>query len=125
MTDSPPGDKLQFLSEVIVTANHSFIRWHGRDAKHRYNYLYSKQELVPWVDKVKALSLETPVVRGYFNNHYGAKAIVNSLEFRELLGENLSENDIKMKEKIGDFYRSKQMVLDNIYTGNNIVNNYP
>jgi uncharacterized protein YecE (DUF72 family) len=118
MTDSPPGDKLQFLSEVITTANHSFIRWHGRNAKHRYNYLYSKQELIPWVDKVKKLSLETPVVRGYFNNHYGAKAIVNSLEFKELLGESLSDRDRMIKEKIGDFYRSKQLVLDNIYTRN-------
>ena len=118
MTDSPPGDKLQFLSEVIATTNHSFIRWHGRNAKHRYNYLYSKQELIPWVDKVKKLSLETPVVRGYFNNHYGAKAIVNSLEFRELLGESLSDRDRMIKEKIDDFYRSKQLVLDNIYTRN-------
>ncbi len=114
MTDSPPGYKLQFLSEVIVTANHSFIRWHGRNAKHRYNYLYSKEELIQWVDKVKKLSMETPVVRGYFNNHYGAKAIVNSLEFRELLGESLSDRDKKIKEKIGDFYRTKQLVLDNI-----------
>lgn len=57
-------------------------------------------------------------MRGYFNNHYGAKAIVNSLEFRELLGESLSDSDRKIKEKIGDFYRSKQLVLDdNIYTG--------
>lgn len=57
-------------------------------------------------------------MRGYFNNHYGAEAIVNSLEFRELLGESLSDSDRKIKEKIGDFYRSKQLVLDNIYTGN-------
>ena len=57
-------------------------------------------------------------MRGYFNNHYGAEAIVNSLEFRELLGETLSDIDRKIKEKIGDFYRSKQLVLDNIYTGN-------
>jgi hypothetical protein len=63
--------------------------------------------------------LETPVVRGYFNNHYGAKAIVNSLEFRELLGESLSNREIKIKEKINDFYRSKQLVLDNIYARNN------
>lgn len=57
-------------------------------------------------------------MRGYFNNHYGAEAIVNSLEFRELLGETLSDIDRKIKEKIGDFYRSKQLVLDdNIYTG--------
>ncbi|HYY86818.1 MAG TPA: hypothetical protein VE594_06910 [Nitrososphaeraceae archaeon] len=66
---------------------------------------------------------KTPVVRGYFNNHYGAKAIANSLEFRELLGETLSDNDIKMKEKISDFYRSKQMVLDNIYTKNDKIDN--
>jgi uncharacterized protein YecE (DUF72 family) len=29
MTDFPKPDRLQFLSEPIVTANHSFIRWHG------------------------------------------------------------------------------------------------
>ena len=120
MTDSPPGDKLQFLSEVIVTANHSFIRWHGRDAKHRYNYLYTKQELNPWVNKVKKISLETPVVRGYFNNHYGAKAIANGLEFREMLGESLSERERETKEKINDFYRSKQLVLDNIDVKSNL-----
>jgi len=39
MTDSPAKDRLQFLSEVTVTANHSFVRWHGRDPRHRYNYL--------------------------------------------------------------------------------------
>ena len=122
MTDSPPGDKLQFLSEVITTANHSFIRWHGRNEKHRYNYLYSKQELKPWVEKVKKLSLETPVVRGYFNNHYGAKAIVNSLEFRELLGESLSGGSREIKEKISDFYRTKQLYLDNIYVKNDEIN---
>ena len=122
MTDSPPEDRLQFLSEVIATANHSFIRWHGRSAKHRYNYLYSKQELNPWVEKVKKLSLETPVVRGYFNNHYGAKAIVNSLEFRELLGESLSGEARELKEKISDFYRTKQLDLDNIYVRNDEIN---
>ena len=119
MTDSPPVDKLQFLSEVIVTADHSFIRWHGRNAKHRYNYLYSKQELSPWVDKVKKISIETPVVRGYFNNHYGAKSIANGLEFREMLGERLSDREREVKQKINDFYRSKQMVLDNISGKNN------
>lgn len=30
MTDSPKQDNLQFLSESIITANHSFIRWHGK-----------------------------------------------------------------------------------------------
>ncbi len=76
MTDSPRQDKLEFLSQIVVTADHSFIRWHGRNAKHRYNYLYSKEELKPWVNKVKEISVETPVVRGYFNNHYGGQSSV-------------------------------------------------
>jgi uncharacterized protein YecE (DUF72 family) len=41
MTDSPPQDKLRFLSNVTIMANHAFIRWHGRNSRHRYNYLYS------------------------------------------------------------------------------------
>ena len=90
MTDSPPQDKLEFLSNVTVTANHAFIRWHGRNARHRYNYLYSKEELKPWVPKVKQIQAETQVVRGYFNNHYGGKAVLNALEFRDMLGEALS-----------------------------------
>jgi uncharacterized protein YecE (DUF72 family) len=122
MTDSPPRDKLQFLSEVIVTANHSFIRWHGRNAKHRYNYLYSKEELNPWVNKVKKISMDTAIVRGYFNNHYGAKAIANAIEFKEMLGESLSDREKEVKEKITDFYRSKQLVLDNMYIKNNEFN---
>jgi uncharacterized protein YecE (DUF72 family) len=56
---------------------------HGRQAKFRYNYLYSKEELKPWADKVKQISLETAVVRGYFNNHYGTKAVANAIEFKK------------------------------------------
>jgi uncharacterized protein YecE (DUF72 family) len=39
---------------------------------------------------VRQVQAETQVVRGYFNNHYGAKAVINALEFREMLGEALS-----------------------------------
>jgi uncharacterized protein YecE (DUF72 family) len=92
MIDSPPKDKLQFLSNVTITAKHSFIRFHGRDSKHRYNYLYSKEELEPWVSKIKKIQSEIPVVRSYFNNHYGGKAVVNALQFREVLGAEVSQD---------------------------------
>jgi uncharacterized protein YecE (DUF72 family) len=107
MTDSPEPDKLKFLSEPIVTSNHSFIRWHGRNVKHRYNYLYSKSELKPWVDKVKQISTESPVVRGYFNNHYGARAVVNALQFKEMLGNSLSELEKQTLNHAQDYYRQK------------------
>ena len=103
MTDSPPQDKLQFLSNVTVTASHAFIRWHGRNARHRYNYLYSKEELIPWVPKVKQIQTETQVVRGYFNNHYGARAVINALEFREMLGEALSKEQQSVIEHAREY----------------------
>ncbi|TLX89414.1 MAG: DUF72 domain-containing protein [Thaumarchaeota archaeon] len=114
ITDSPPQDKLQFLSEVTVTADHSFIRWHGRNDKHRYNYPYSKEELKPWVEKVKQISIESPVVRGYFNNHYGARAVVNALEFKEMLGTVLSEKEKAALEHARNYFSetSSQLTLD-------------
>lgn len=107
MTDSPPQDKLQFLLHVTVTANHAFIRWHGRNARHRYNYLYSKEELRPWIQKVKQIQAETQVVRSYFNNHYGAKAVINALEFREMLGEALSSEQQHVVEQAQNYFAQK------------------
>ncbi|MDW0165572.1 MAG: DUF72 domain-containing protein, partial [Nitrososphaeraceae archaeon] len=120
LTDSPEPDKLQFLSEPIVTANHSFIRWHGRQVKPRYNYLYSRDELKPWVDKVKQISLETPVVRGYFNNHYGARAVVNAIEFKEMLGTALSEKEKTLLENARNLFSqiSRQATLDDTLKSN-------
>ena len=114
MTDSPEHDNLQFLSQAIVTANHSFIRWHGRQIKPRHNYLYSREELKPWVDKVRQLSNETAAVRGYFNNHYGARAVVNAIEFKEMLGTVLSEKEKAVLENARNFFfeASRQSTLD-------------
>jgi uncharacterized protein YecE (DUF72 family) len=88
MTDSPISDNLQFLSKVTITSkNQSFIRFHGRDSRHRYNYLYSTEELKPWVNKVKKEIIgKTDTLRVYFNNHYGAKAVINAFEFKKMLG---------------------------------------
>jgi uncharacterized protein YecE (DUF72 family) len=114
MTDSPEPDKLQFLSQPIVTATHSFIRWHGRQVKPRYNYLYSADELKPWVDKVKKVSTETAIVRGYFNNHYGARAVVNAIEFKEMLGTVLSQRERTLLENARGLLSqpSRQTTLD-------------
>lgn len=114
MTDSPKLDKLEFLSESIVTARHSFIRWHGRDPKHRYNYLYSKEELKLWAQKLREISVETTIVRGYFNNHYGAKAVLNALQFKEIMGLSFTQKEQQMKEHITQYYASKQLILDEL-----------
>ena len=102
MTDSPAKENLQFLSDVIITtANHSFIRFHGRNTKghYWYNYLYSEQELRPWVEKVKQIKEQTKTLRIYFNNHYGGKAVVNAMQFKEMNCISLSSEEGKVLEQ--------------------------
>ena len=104
MTDSPSQENLQFLSDVTVTtADHSFIRFHGRNTTqghYWYNYLYTEEELRPWIEKVEQVKKETKILRVYFNNHYGGKAVVNALQFKEMTsgGMPLSENERKALE---------------------------
>ena len=110
MTDSPAKENLQFLSDItITTADHSFIRFHGRNTKghYWYNYLYDKEELKPWVEKVSQIKQQTKVLRIYFNNHYGGKAVVNALEFKEMIGMPSSEKERKVLEK-AQSYLTKQ-----------------
>jgi uncharacterized protein YecE (DUF72 family) len=80
---------------------HSFIRFHGRNTKghYWYNYLYSEQELRLWVEKVKQIREQTKVLRIYFNNHYGGKAVVNAMQFKEMNGISLSSEERKVLER--------------------------
>lgn len=120
MTDSPDPDNLKFLAEPIVTASHAFIRWHGRQVKPRYNYLYSTEELKPWVQKIKQIETETSIVRGYFNNHYGARAVINAIEFKEMLGKELSEKEKALIQNARNYFyeTARQTTLDDTLKSN-------
>jgi uncharacterized protein YecE (DUF72 family) len=115
MTDSPSQENLQFLSDVTVTtADHSFIRFHGRNIKghYWYNYLYTKEELRPWVGKIEQVKKDTKVLRVYFNNHYGGKAIVNALQFKEMTSgtsSSLSDNERKALEHAQAYLAKEQI----------------
>jgi uncharacterized protein YecE (DUF72 family) len=90
-----------------MTGPLAYARLHGRNYEkwfahgetwERYNYLYSKEELQPWVDRVKtmAASKETYVVT---NNHFRGQAIVNAVELEESLGM-----DAKMPPQLKETY---------------------
>lgn len=114
MTDSPAKENLEFLSEVTVTsANHSFIRFHGRNTKghYWYDYLYNKEELRPWVEKIEEVKKQTKVLRAYFNNHYGGAAVINALQFKEMLGNKLSEDERNIIEHAQEYLSSRQLTL--------------
>lgn len=81
------GPTAEFTSEP------GYIRLHGRNASkwftseesfERYDYLYSKEELLPWVKTALELSKkgDTYVI---LNNHYRGKAIQNAFDFIVLL----------------------------------------
>ena len=101
-----PDEELQFLSEVTATANHSFVRWHGRKKGFWYDYLYSKEELTPWVDKVNRIMEQTKVTRGYFNNHMAGKAVLNALQFKEM-NTDLTEKERSVMNQANDYLSGK------------------
>lgn len=80
-----------------VTSQVGYVRLHGRNAHdwfreeagrdERYNYLYSPEELQPWIekiDRIRNVADETYVVT---NNHYRGQAVVNALEIQHRLGK--------------------------------------
>ncbi|MGH9909482.1 MAG: DUF72 domain-containing protein, partial [Nitrososphaerales archaeon] len=110
MTDSPDED-LQFLSNIVVTADHSFVRWHGRKKGFWYDYLYSKEELKPWIDKVEQICKQTKTLRGYFNNHLAGKAVLNALQFKEMSGK-LSNKERRVMEQVEKYLSGQKIGVE-------------
>jgi uncharacterized protein YecE (DUF72 family) len=67
--------------------------------------------LKPWVEKVKKIQLETPILRGYFNNHYGGKAVVNALQFKEMIGDILSKEEKQVLKHAQKYLGQRDMKL--------------
>ena len=53
----------------------------------RYNYLYSLDELDPWVTRIKELEAHTAETYVITNNHFRGQAVVNALEIKAALAE--------------------------------------
>lgn len=79
-----------------VTADLGYVRLHGRNydawfdddapSHERYNYLYTAEELNPWLAHVRAIRARTDAVYVVTNNHFRGKAIVNAFEMSHALG---------------------------------------
>jgi len=82
-----PGD--------VVTARLGYVRLHGQNYKdwfredsgrdERYNYLYSEEELDPWIDKIRRMQELAETVFVITNNHYQGKAVVNAFQLEHKL----------------------------------------
>src|SRR5439155_19525339 len=80
-----------------VTSPVAYIRLHGRNADAwfregdpphaRYDYLYSAEELRPWVERAGRLSERAEEVFIIANNHYRGKGPANALMLKSMLGQ--------------------------------------
>lgn len=79
--------------DLVVTADFSFVRWHGRGSRPWYNYRYSDKELLAWVPKVQEVRGRAKTTYGYFNNHFNGFAVENSLKMMQMMGESSPQRD--------------------------------
>jgi uncharacterized protein YecE (DUF72 family) len=102
----------------VATSPVGYIRLHGRNYENwfsenarpsdRYDYLYSLDELEPWIDRIKVLSsqaLETYVIT---NNHYLGQAAVNAIDIQALLKGDKVRAPAVLAEK---YPRLKEIVI--------------
>ncbi|MBV8570905.1 MAG: DUF72 domain-containing protein [Acidobacteriaceae bacterium] len=93
-----PLFKRSVKPSAITTSPVGYIRLHGRNyqswftenkhAGERYDYLYSVDELNPWLDRIKAVEQAAQETYVVTNNHYLGKAVVNALEITSVLKGN-------------------------------------
>lgn len=94
------------------TADHAYVRFHGRNKDiwfrgekeddhrlNRYDYLYDKDQLDPWVPRIKEATIKAAKVRGYFNNHARAKAIKNAFQLMDMLLMEHKPKVIKLQDQ--------------------------
>jgi uncharacterized protein YecE (DUF72 family) len=78
------------------------VRFHGRNSRtwlkrgasvhERFDYLYSKAELTPWIASLETLAAEAESVHGSFNNCVRDYAVLNAKELSVLLEEGRAED---------------------------------
>ena len=88
-----------------MTAPLAYFRFHGRNAtkwfgpdtsnEQRYNYLYSEDELAPWVERIRGAGLRAAALAAgtgtkgslyaILNNHFRGQAVANAIELNAIL----------------------------------------
>jgi uncharacterized protein YecE (DUF72 family) len=104
------GRSLEPSSES--TSPVGYVRLHGRrydtwfsddpasPAHERYNYLYSVEELDPWVSRIRHVLKHSPNTFVVTNNHFQGKAVVNALQLISIL----NGSKVKVPEPLRQHY---------------------
>jgi uncharacterized protein YecE (DUF72 family) len=83
--------------QALTTSRIGYVRLHGRNyqnwfrekaAPHeRYDYLYSLDELEPWLVRIKEVSKQSRETYVITNNHFRGQGVVNAIEIKAALEE--------------------------------------
>ena len=98
--DQPVIGKSLGPSTVVTDRSFAYVRLHGRNYRNwfregagrdaRYDYLYSKDELSDWVQRIRDLAASSDRVYVITNNHYRGQALANALQLKNMTtGEKL------------------------------------
>ena len=99
-----------------ATSGVGYVRLHGRNYQDwfrekaprddRYNYRYSLDELEPWISRIKEVAEKTRESYVITNNHFRGQAVVNALEIKATLQEDVVEAPAPLFEKYPDLVNS-------------------
>jgi uncharacterized protein YecE (DUF72 family) len=103
-----------------ATSAVGYVRLHGRrydtwfsddaaiPAHERYNYLYSAEELAPWVARVRQVAERTRETFVVANNHFQGKSVVNALQLINVL----TGSKVKVPEPLRRQYPQLEAIAD-------------
>lgn len=78
-------DEPKLPIDIRITADFSYIRWHGHGENPWFNYRFSIEELETWVPRLEQITDSVETTFGYFNNHFAGNAPLNALQMLSLL----------------------------------------
>lgn len=104
-----PIFKKSIRPSALTTSTLGYVRLHGRNYQNwfreeavrdeRYNYLYSADELEPWIVRVNEVAKQVKETYVITNNHFLGKAVVNALEIKSTIEERRVTAPIPLFEK--------------------------
>ncbi len=97
--------------ETHLTTSFAYFRWHGKGTNPWFDYRYTRQELEPWIPKIKEASEKVKTVYGYFNNHFHGYAVENCLQVARMLGT-LTPQQAQAQQKVENYFKTVAKLKD-------------
>jgi uncharacterized protein YecE (DUF72 family) len=96
-------------SAVSTNPDFAYVRLHGRNYENwfredagrddRYDYLYTKDELAEWIQRIKDLGTRSGKVYVITNNHYRGQAMANALQIKNMItGEKVNVPELLLEK---------------------------